>query len=157
MGWTKEDFYWLGGLLEGEGYFGMVTNWVNKKPYRYPRIGVNMTDYDVIERVSKLWNIKIFVMKPAGVSKKIGYRVTLSGKKAAYLMQQIRPLMGERRKNQIDKTLQEYETQVPPNEKRRKACSEYAQTRHRNNKGQFVDVVGFDTATPQIMSDFAKE
>lgn len=52
---TEIETAWLAGLLEGEGYFGTINSWVSGRCYRYPRIGVNMTDRDVIDRVATLW------------------------------------------------------------------------------------------------------
>jgi hypothetical protein len=43
---------WLAGLLEGEGYFGLIPNKVKGKTYRYARVGVTMTDEDVIRRAA---------------------------------------------------------------------------------------------------------
>src|SRR5215472_89670 len=68
---------WLAGLLEGEGYFGTVTNWVARKGYRYPRVGIKMTDRDVIERVAAAWDIKIYTLKATTRSPKPQYRVTI--------------------------------------------------------------------------------
>jgi hypothetical protein len=43
---------WLAGLLEGEGYFGTIPSHVGGQTYRYPRVGISMTDRDVIARVA---------------------------------------------------------------------------------------------------------
>ena len=107
---SDAELGWLAGLLEGEGYFGIIRNHGKlngdrTKVYLYPRIGVSMTDRDVIERVARFWSGKVSVVKPAGVSKKTSYRTHLFGKRAVRMMRLLRPLMGERRRKQIDNTL----------------------------------------------------
>ena len=47
---AEVDVGWLAGLLEGEGYFGLVPNKSGGKTYHYARLGVTMTDSDGVER-----------------------------------------------------------------------------------------------------------
>lgn len=60
-----------------------------------------MTDYDVVWKVAKLFKTTYI-----GVIKrkkwKTSYRIALKGTKAITLMTALRPLMGSRRKRQID-------------------------------------------------------
>ena len=51
---TELELVWLAGLLEGEGAF------LHGPPSapNQPRIALNMTDLDVVERVSKMFNVK---------------------------------------------------------------------------------------------------
>lgn len=49
---SEFDLAWLIGILEGEGSF-----YANKKP-QPPRVSVNMTDKDIIEKVAKLFGNK---------------------------------------------------------------------------------------------------
>jgi hypothetical protein len=130
-------------LLEGEGYFGVINSKVGGKLYRYPRIGINMTDRDVIERVSHLWNAKIFVMQPKGISKKVGYRVTINGNPAAAWMRWLHSLMGIRRRAQIDKSLEEWDRVGDPNERRRASCRQAVKKRSRKRNGTFDASVRF--------------
>ncbi len=96
---------WLAGLLEGEGWVG-VPRWnVRGKDYWYLRIGVNMTDKDIIDRVSAIMGVKTTnqcISKTRSWSQKPQYRASASGERAAELMRLIYPLMGERRRRQID-------------------------------------------------------
>jgi hypothetical protein len=53
---SDTEIAWLAGLLEGEGYFGMVNNRVNGKTYRYPlgarrkaMIDAALAEYGAIE------------------------------------------------------------------------------------------------------------
>jgi hypothetical protein len=89
-----QSLAWLAGLLEGEGYFGTVNNRVAGKVYRYPRVGVNMADSDVIARVASLWSVSVYVMRQSGVSKKTAYRAATTGARAADWMRRLYPFMG---------------------------------------------------------------
>src|ERR1700752_4091104 len=113
---TETELHWLAGLLEGEGTFGTVNSWQGGKCYRYPRISVLMSDEDVISRVSKFWDVKIFAYNPPLPSKKRLYRVTKIGAAAAEIMRILKPLMGIRRQRQIEKALLEYESRIDGNE-----------------------------------------
>lgn len=133
---------WLAGLLEGEGCFLLVTSRHGKarREYSYPHVVVTMTDRDVIERVGKLLSAPVQTLRPspAGVSKKIQYRVKVGNVRAVALMKQIRPYMGERRGAKIDELL-EFEANRPnANAARREWSSEAASKRQRNSKGQLV-------------------
>jgi hypothetical protein len=94
---NEQSDAWLAGLLEGEGYFGMVTNHVGGHFYRYPRVGVSMTDADIVDRVADLWDTSVYEAKPAGVSKKVQYRCVLLGTRAVNWMERLYPFLGERR------------------------------------------------------------
>ncbi|NIK60774.1 LAGLIDADG family homing endonuclease [Kribbella shirazensis] len=99
---------WLAGLLEGEGYFGTINSHVAGKIYRYPRVGVTMTDRDVVERVADMFGLKVTSIRPKPPSKLMQYRFTLTGARAAQLMVDLRPMLGVRRQSQIDAVLAEY-------------------------------------------------
>jgi hypothetical protein len=95
----REDLCWLAGLLEGEGSF-------RKGPpceAKYPRITIQMTDIDVIQRVAALFEIKyIYAKKYNHDDWKDSYSIVLKGKRAIRIMNELYPLMGERRKQQIE-------------------------------------------------------
>lgn len=74
------------------------------KTYRYPRLTVNMTDLDVIERAAALIGCKVQVL-PVQPGRLPAFRATRVGSAAAALMRELRPLMGERRRAQIDAAL----------------------------------------------------
>jgi hypothetical protein len=102
------ELAWLAGLLEGEGYFGMINNHVGGKVYRYPRVGVTMSDRDVVERVGAMFGLKVTAINPGPQSNLVTYRFTLTGARAAQLMVDLRPMLGTRRQAQIDSALSEY-------------------------------------------------
>jgi hypothetical protein len=92
----RETFYWLAGLLEGEGSF------MSGPPSapNAPRIHIAMTDEDVIAKVAQLWGVKY--LKAGGERTRLhGWKpvfgVTLTGKRSIELMLNLRPLMGKRR------------------------------------------------------------
>jgi hypothetical protein len=129
---------WLAGLLEGEGYFGMIKNHVGGKVYRYPRIGVSMTDKDVIDRVGALWGVKTFILQPAISGRKTQYRVTVSGGSAATWMRDLLPWMGARRSRRITEILAEYDAREPVQVRRARACSKAVAGRPRYEDGTFA-------------------
>ena len=100
------DLYWLAGLLEGEGYFhlyGRNTKWP------HPRIQLQMVDKDVVQRAANLFGgNKVRQLNPASHKRQYTYRTEVSGRPAAHLMEQLRPIMGIRRRNKIDEVLQEW-------------------------------------------------
>ena len=96
---AEREFYWLAGLLEGEGYFGL------RRQGRDLVIQVGSTDLDVIERANALLNatsIKRRTLK----SGKIFYTVTVCNQRhAERLMVMLRPIMSVRRAAAIDDCL----------------------------------------------------
>ena len=130
------DLAWLAGLLEGEGYFGTVSNHVGGRRYRYARVGVAMTDRDVIERVARLWQASVSVVKPSGVSKKMAYRTHLFGQRAVKMMQMLKPLMGTRRQQRIAEVLHEESQRPDPNELRRMWSSNAYARREVDDQGR---------------------
>jgi hypothetical protein len=142
---------WLAGLLEGEGYFGIIKNWVAERCYRYPRLGVTMTDPDVIERVAKVLDANVYNLKPQGTGAKLPqYRISISGSRAVLWMKQLYPLMGRRRRAQIEACLTEWDRRPSANVMRSHRMKKVARKRTRNSKGQF------DSAAPAVMADFAR-
>lgn len=141
MDLSETDRAWLAGLLEGEGYFGTVNNTVKGKVYRYPRVGVTMTDRDVIERVAALFGTSVYAVKPGPQSNLTSYRFTLVGSRAANLMEMLRPWMGGRRQGQIDAALAEYAEREPANELRRRWSARACSDRPRDAKGRLVRLV----------------
>jgi hypothetical protein len=141
-GESGESLYWLAGILEGEGFFGMITDWTGGKVYRYPRIGVGMTDKDVIDRISPIFGNKTHTIPAPGNSHGYltAYRAIIVGRSAAEWMRTLYPLMGQRRKHQIDTTLAEYDAIEPTSVRRSRSCSEAAAKRQRNPDGTFKKV-----------------
>ncbi len=144
---------WLAGLLEGEGYFGLVPNWVGGKRYRYPRIGVNMTDRDVVERVAYFWGTQVQTLKPSGVSRKVAYRTQVSGKRAEMWMEALFPMMGARRQEQIAQTLEARRAEGGTRARRSASCRLAAANRSRRSDGTFLPN---QTGTHTALVDFAR-
>lgn len=129
---------WVAGLLEGEGYFGLIRNTVGGKVYLYARVGCSMTDQDIVVRLADLIGGKVYAHKPKQPRRKPYWRVEVRGQKAVALMNQLRPHMGARRQEQID-TVLEYEAQrVPTALARQKACRAAAKDRPRSALGTFA-------------------
>ena len=97
---SPQSLHWLAGLLEGEGSFLKPSP---SSPTR-PAISIEMTDKDVIERVSRLLGAGIYVVPTARRNSvwKPSYRVILRSNRAVQLMLQLKPLMGRRRQQQIE-------------------------------------------------------
>ena len=83
---TKE-FFWLVGLLEGEGSFLKPTP---SQPHS-PAISVQMTDEDVIQKVSVLLGSKYQTCKPQKSHHKVSFRIMKRGYKAVELMKKLFP------------------------------------------------------------------
>jgi hypothetical protein len=102
---STEELHWLAGLLEGEGSFmcGPPSN------PRMPVIAVNMTDEDVVGRLGRIFGRKVHLVKPRNDRWQTSYQVRVTGSGAVRWMALLRPLMGERRRAQIDRALASYE------------------------------------------------
>lgn len=97
---------WLAGLLEGEGTFSMNSG--------YPRVSVQMSDPDVLERAREVMRAPgVWPKTPSARDRLRGwsrmYATAVSGLRGAELMVTLRPLMGERRTREIDRALSAYE------------------------------------------------
>lgn len=86
---------WAAGILEGEGCFDY-----NRLP-KYPRVRVEMTDIDVIEKMQDVLGVGRISYtdrhgwKPTAI-------LTISGKDAIPVMRAVLPHMGVRRKAKIE-------------------------------------------------------
>lgn len=96
--------HWLAGLLEGEGSF---LEGPPSDPNR-PRVVVGSTDRDVIEPVSDVFGVD-YIAEVQREDYKPFYKVQLRGTKAIDLMEEIRPLMSDRRQRQIDEAIASYD------------------------------------------------
>lgn len=99
-----EDFYWLVGILEGEGCFSS-----RKKTYS-PYIVLQMTDKDVVDRVGQIWGKTEtnWFRRRARPHYKDIHITSLSGEPAARWMIALQPYMGARRKERIRQALCRY-------------------------------------------------
>ncbi len=98
------DAHWLAGLLEGEGSFLKAPPSEPNKP----GISIEMTDRDVMERVGAMVGRKVVVPARRGKWQQT-YKVTVRGWRAVDLMQRLRPLLGRRRQEQIDRAVAGYD------------------------------------------------
>ena len=81
------EIAWLGGLLEGEGYFLL-----NRE--RYPQIGLGMTDEDVVVKAAAL--MKTRVCRNGNM-----YRTQVNGARAIKWMMILLPFLCKRRRERI--------------------------------------------------------
>lgn len=96
---SKSTLAWLSGLLEGEGSF----QW-SGSGNGSPSISVQMTDEDVIEKVSFLWQRPMYSYQPRG-NRKLVFKTSIHGQDALHFMRILRSWMGQRRRQQIDEVL----------------------------------------------------
>jgi hypothetical protein len=101
---STEDLCWLAGLLEGEGSF------VAGPPSapRSPAVQIWMTDRDVMDRVGALLGVAVMVVPSRRAGWRTAYSVRMRGSRAVLWMHLLRPLMGERRRKQIDQAVASY-------------------------------------------------
>ena len=100
---NDNELYWLAGLLEGEGCFGLYKGRRHKTPV--PFVVVKMTDRDIIEKVSRIFNAKVF--ERPKLPYKAMWETEVRGKLALSWMQKLKPLMGMRRQERIGFLLQQ--------------------------------------------------
>ena len=135
----SDTLAWLAGVLEGEGSFMMSRNTVKNKVYFYPKISVNMSDQDIINRVSSVFNTKTYLVpKDKRGDWKQLYRAQISGARAATLMQQLLPWMSARRASKINEILATYGEIESTEIRRQRACQEAYRFRTVDNLGRFV-------------------
>ncbi len=103
----EKTLYWLAGYLEGEGSFMKGSPSTPNQPI----IIVSSTDEDVIRKVAEIFGRsyqKISNYRALERGWKQAYVVRLRVTKAVELMKVLLPLMGERRRYQIQKALNSY-------------------------------------------------
>lgn len=100
----KKTFYWLAGILEGEGSF------LCGPPSRptMSSIRLLMTDKDIVDRVAALLGVKTLENGRRHPNWKIPYTATLKGSRAVELMKKLKPIMGARRQGQIQRAIDSY-------------------------------------------------
>lgn len=100
---------WLAGLLEAEGTFIAPT----PSAPRFPIVACQMTDRDVVERVASMFGTTVNAIPRGGVRRTL-HVTRIKGSRAALLMGEIAPAMGERRSLAIAAALNRYS---PPSRK----------------------------------------
>lgn len=96
---TTKEIAWLAGLLEGEAHFGISNR-------SSPRISVKMTDLDIIQRISHLFDSTVYGPSPnrSGRGKDMYFTYACGNKGVAWMMT-IFPFMGERRQQRIRESI----------------------------------------------------
>jgi hypothetical protein len=97
----ESDLHWLAGLLEGEGSFLAGP----PSAPRSPAVQVAMADRDVVERAGGLLGVAVMVVPSRREGWRTAYSVRVRGAPAVLWMERLRPLMGTRRKAQIDRAI----------------------------------------------------
>lgn len=108
----ENQLYWLAGLLEGEGSF---LKGPPSAPNR-PVISMLSTDEDVVAKVATLMGVSYWGRLSEQFERngwKKPYAVHLRGARAVELMLMLKPLMGIRRQQQIEKAIEGYKPIVP--------------------------------------------
>jgi hypothetical protein len=102
---SSSDLHWLAGLLEGEGSF------LKGPPSapRHPILALQMTDEDVVARVAAMFGRRASCWQPREARWQRTFLVRVTGAKAVAWMTALHPLMGQRRREQIDRALASYE------------------------------------------------
>jgi hypothetical protein len=103
----EHNLWWLAGLFEGEGWFGLHkqrSNYTGKEIVN-PAVSIKMVDRDIIERVHVIMGHGSLasVVIPSG---KTAYIYRTSGKNAVEFMKRLQPLMGDRRAHKIGEVLE---------------------------------------------------
>jgi hypothetical protein len=97
----QADLHWLAGLLEGEGTFLAGP----PSAPRSPAVQVAMVDRDIVERAGSLLRAGVGVHPSRREGWKTTYSVRVRGARAVLWMKRLRPLMGSRRQEQIDRAI----------------------------------------------------
>lgn len=134
---SSEEIAWLAGILEGEGSFWLNKSTVSGKLYQYPLITVNMTDLDVIERVTELFGVTPYKI-PIRPDRKQSWRATIQGAGAVSLMRLLRPWMSERRGEKIDELIAYWDARPTAAAQRSDTMKRVVATRRRDEKGRLI-------------------
>lgn len=94
---------WVAGYLKGEGCF---------TDSHRPRITVQSTDRDVLERLARRWGTRARSVRERNRSWSPAYTVAVCGEDAAREMIRIAPFMGERRGSRIESILRQFADRV---------------------------------------------
>jgi hypothetical protein len=107
-----DDFSWLVGIFEGEGWVGLKKRTTNNKVYYYPHMSISMSDEDVIKKLASiLQHEKYRTFIPSGKNVKgkeykTQYRLSICGPKAMYIAEKMEPYLSKRRQEQIQNVRQ---------------------------------------------------
>lgn len=106
--WDDAVIYWVAGIIEGEG--SIHQNKTHKGGYLYPRIRVNMTDQDIIQRLFDITGIGTITGPQKAPSRKEhwkeNYVWAVSRKEEVFrLLGAIYPILGQRKQAQVERCI----------------------------------------------------
>jgi len=109
------DLYYLAGLLEAEGSFMKGS----PSSPNCPKVVIQMTDEDIIKKVSNMFGFKYYSYQRKGLCKAPPYKkvfiFSIKSASAAALMKKVYPIMSVRRQKQIDSALLSYDADLRKN------------------------------------------
>ncbi len=113
---SENDLYWVAGILEGEGSFGLGAKSSRAGPHKPQqlRITCSMTDLDIINRLhstTQVGNVRPATTRPG--HKQLWTWQCSKRDDAIWLMESLLPIMGDRRSERIQGLL-DYAEQNPP-------------------------------------------
>ena len=129
---------WVAGLFEGEGTIN------NTKPNYYLMIAIQMTDKDILDRLYNKYGGSLCSCKKQQVHHKDAWRWQLSGQKAANLLNEMLPLLGNRR------TLRAQEAMELWNKHRERQSKKKKGTNEKRSK---IKMLGQQGLTHQSIAD----
>lgn len=119
---TRDDLFYIAGLLEGEGCFTWQRCSRNGKDISYGGvlIDVKMVDKDIIDRYRQIVGATANQQKhkPSTPNSQTQYGQRISGHAAASLMRELLPLMGVRRSNRIRFLLEKWDNRPAAKKKK---------------------------------------
>jgi AraC-like DNA-binding protein len=143
---NNEDFYWLIGLLEGEGSFGSGPPSAPSQCY----ISVQMTDKDIIKKVARLFNRSYWFCKSKNPKHKDSWITRLRAGDAAKLMENIKKHMSHRRQEQIERALQSRSKLKPSKDRISKEIKDIIKQRLLNGESPTKLSKEFNLSRPTI-------
>ena len=103
---TRDEFFWLVGLLEGEGCF---SGGYHYKPNKV-RIQLRMTDEDTVVKAQQMMGSqRVRSEKQRNPEHSVSYATNLEGRPAIELMHRMLPHMSNRRQKRIRELLDSYD------------------------------------------------
>ena len=99
---NMSDLTWayIAGWIDGDGYISTLKS---KRGYNYRRIGIKLIDREIIEWFADLFHTSVITAtedrREDGYNRKTQYITGVSGLRARYICEQIRPYLIEKTKN----------------------------------------------------------
>lgn len=120
MSITALEISWFAGLLEGEGTFG----WHKSGKYLgSPKIAIQMTDRDIIQRAADLWGRPCNgPYGPYTTQSKPAWQTMVTGRSAIGWMMTAYCFLGERRKKKVEEVIALWKTRITIHPGREPAC-----------------------------------